>query len=489
MEILFERKSRQTPSVSIVLLDWSCRESFHILEYLAAQTVSRGLYEIIWVEYYDRRADGIKSRLDESLRGSGDPVLDKWIVLDIPAGIHYHKHLMYNVGIVASSGRIVTICDSDAMVKPTFVESIIKAFEEDEEIVLHMDEVRNNSKSFYPFNHPSFEEILGKGCINWTGEATTGLTCGEDPLHTRNYGACMCALRSALIEIGGADEHTDYLGHVCGPYELTFRLINSGRREVWHKTEYLYHLWHPGTEGKGNYTGPHDGKNMSTTALEAISTGRVFPLVENTAVRVLRLKDEEVLYRPLLERAVPAALDEWSGARLKNSAGLMRRVKEFSSRPVLSIGMYVIFCRLLKKQLHMKAVKFSREPHSIKDLLKKALKTYGFLKRMSMYNNFIIRRCTNCMERLAEQNIHRVALFGQNDVEEIFYRLTLNGPVEVEAVFGYMDEKDFHGLRVRPLNAVTDYRGKIVVAAIASESEMTGKLKEMGVDPERIVLL
>src|SRR5262249_38067 len=82
--------------------------------------------------------------------------------------------------------------------------------------------------------------------------------------------------------------HLDYLGHVCGPYELTFRLKNYGRREVWHDTHYIYHTWHPGTDGDFNYIGPSDGMNVATTALEALKTGRVSPLKENEAIRLER---------------------------------------------------------------------------------------------------------------------------------------------------------------------------------------------------------
>ena len=64
---------------------------------------------------------------------------------------------------------------------------------------------------------------------------TTGLLDNVDPLHTRNYGACMSALREDLLKIGGADEHIDYLEHICGPYEMTFRLVNAGKREVWYR--------------------------------------------------------------------------------------------------------------------------------------------------------------------------------------------------------------------------------------------------------------
>jgi hypothetical protein len=98
----------------------------------------------------------------------------------------------------------------------------------------------------------------------------------------------MCAKREDLIAIGGADEHTDYLGHVCGPYELTFRLRNINKQEIWHPSHLLYHVWHPGQAGDGNYVGPHDGQHISTTALSVLESGRVEPLQENPAIQHLR---------------------------------------------------------------------------------------------------------------------------------------------------------------------------------------------------------
>jgi hypothetical protein len=197
---------------------------------------------------------------------------------------------MYNVGIVLARGEIVAIGDSDAMVEETFIQTILNAFERDPEIVYHMDEFRNVRRNFYPFNYPSFEQMLGEGCMNNANGKTTGVLNTDDPIHTRNYGACMCARREDLITIGGADEHIDYLGHICGPYDMTFRLVNHGRREVWDTKEFLYHTWHPGQAGADNYLGPHDGRHMSTTALQALVCGRILPLVENRAVRMLRTK-------------------------------------------------------------------------------------------------------------------------------------------------------------------------------------------------------
>lgn len=274
-----KRSTRSKPRVSLVLLDWSVRESFHLLHYLSEQLAQRDSFEVIVVEFYDTVSDAIRRFEDQ---------VDTWLVLEMPRNTLYHKHLMYNAGIAVAHGDIIMIGDSDAMVKPTFIQRIIDTFAADPGIVYHMDQFRNVRRDFHPFSFPSFEEVLGDGCINNAGGKTKGMTETEDLILKRNYGACMCAWRRDLIEIGGADMHVDYLGHVCGPYEMTFRLVNHGRREVWDQEEYLYHTWHPGQAGADNFMGPHDGSHNSTTALEARGSGRVRPLEESPAIELLR---------------------------------------------------------------------------------------------------------------------------------------------------------------------------------------------------------
>ncbi|HET6430587.1 MAG TPA: glycosyltransferase [Phycisphaerae bacterium] len=313
MEIVARRDYEKPPDVSVILLDWTCRESFHILDYFDRQDVDRDRYEVIWIEYWDRRAGAIEQALARAGEAGRAAPIDTWIILHQPAEAYYHKHLMYNVGIALARGRIVTIMDSDAFFKPSFIPSIIDAFQFDPPLVLHHDQVRNLDKRFYPFNHPDFDDVIGEGAINWTGTCTTGVADTVDPLHSRNYGACMSALRRDLIAVGGADEHLDYLGHICGPYDLTFRLVNHNRRQRWHESEFIYHVWHPGQAGDDNFGGPHDGRHMSTRALATLTRRQVQPAVENPAIRLLRTRapgwdDPERVQAALID---PERTAEW----------------------------------------------------------------------------------------------------------------------------------------------------------------------------------
>jgi len=269
------------------LLDWSVRESFHSLQYLNQQTVSRDEYELIWLEFYDRKPLKLQEMVFR--QGKEIPLLDQWIVAGYGSDIIFNKHRLYNVGILASQGQYCVICDSDAIFTPNFVARILESFSETPHTALHLDEIRNSDPRFHPFAYPSIEEVLGSGCINWTGTTSRGLDASDDMLHAANYGACMAASRDDLLAIGGADEHVDYLGYICGPYELTFRLVNHGLTERWLRDEYIYHVWHPNEGGiNTDYQGPSDGLGMSLRSLESRATGRIEPFLENPWIRQAR---------------------------------------------------------------------------------------------------------------------------------------------------------------------------------------------------------
>ena len=490
METLFYNKALYSPKVSIVLIDWSCRESFHILRYLANQTIPREEFEILWIEYYDKRSSEIEVGIKESERTGSHPMVDQWIVLDIADQIYFHKHLMYNIGIIAGRGPIITICDSDAVVSPTFVGSIVDSFERKGNIVLHMDEVRNNSTKFYPFSDPPMEEVIGNGCINWRDGKTTGLLDEEDPLHTRNYGACMSALRSDLITIGGADEHVDYLGHICGPYEMTFRLVNAGKQEVWHQKELLYHVWHPGQAGSNDFLGPHDGRHMSSTALQSRLSKRVLPFVENPSIRILRLKGNDVLQDGLVDQAVSKGrMGDWATERLRRKGGSPRKLSNLLGRPEVLLRLGVTLLIMVLKLLFRRIPEWLKRQTSLKEMWGDLYKHYLFLTNMNKYNAHAAECCKICLEKLASNGVTEVVLYGTSDVAEMFCRLAPLSSVRIRAICHHLGDSKWLGFDVMPGESVKDYGGKILVTALFGAESQIEELRRMGVKDEQMIIL
>ena len=290
----------QRPRVSVILLDWCVRESFHTLEYLSRQRHDRGDFEIIWIEYYDHRSEPLDRTIERNTALGIPPPIDTWICLHHDRGEHYHKHVMYNIAVLEARGPIVCILDSDAILQTTFIDAVLEAFEGREHLALHFEQIRSANTSLYPFDYPLIEEINGPGCMNATDGVPNGFkTCAkslrEDPnlWHVYNYGACFCTRKEDFIRYGGADEHEDYLGYICGAYELTARMVNAGVPDLLHPTHYLYHAYHPSQGGGDNYCGPDNGRGMSLTAMKLWETGRVMPLTENPRIRQARLAMQE----------------------------------------------------------------------------------------------------------------------------------------------------------------------------------------------------
>lgn len=284
------------PAISFILMDWGCRESFHTLEYLSNQITDRSQYEVVWIEYYDREP----TRLSDLIRhyesaGLPSPI-DTWIVMARPKGEVFRKHWINNIGILNSKGDIICFMDSDAILSPTLVDTIIKEFKDEPDRILYMEEIRTADKAFYPFRYPSPKEIIPTAVNMKNGVPVamrnfrSGLLADPSLIHCRNYGACFSARREDLIRVGGWDEHDDYTGYIAGPYETSLRMELVGKKELWSHFELLYHVPHPGNSGIDNYSGPHDGKGVSTTAMKILETKRLLPLAENPEIKALRLK-------------------------------------------------------------------------------------------------------------------------------------------------------------------------------------------------------
>jgi hypothetical protein len=525
MEFVLNSPPARQPRVSFLLLDWSCRESLHILDYLNNQTVPRDQYEILWVEYYQKRSQELCDRIAAARAAGVHPPVDVYGIMGMPTTICYHKHLIYNVGILLARGRIICMCDSDAIMHPTFVESIIQQFQADPNIVLHLDEVRNNDHKFYPFNYPDFEDVVGPGVANWMNGRPLGLSDVTDPLHTRNYGACMCALRDDLIAIGGADMHMDYLGHICGPYELTFRLINAGKREIWHDREWLYHVWHPGQAGDRNYAGPHDGKHMSTTALDARRTGRVEPLVVHPAIAKLRQGTAGGDGTALLDEiAIPQWLKEWdiSGVETQTRSyrlgtsdiALHERAQKTpaASEPAVPKGKFTLECRpgriarvmlvplvisLLARQFLVKRTTARLRvcqpgvTAAAWEQLRKFTVLWGFVQRMLVYNRYLLRVCWVHLCYVATLGQSEVALYGDGDAARILGTLSKSLPVRIRAIcpLGGLPSRRHRGVETWNEQQLAAYDGLVIVATFVNSAEHVRRLQHLGLDRDRLVVL
>lgn len=279
-QIIHKNSAPATPKLSFILLDWGCRERFTTLDWLNKQDIAKDQYELIWVELYDRVMDEVVKKAD--------------IVITCNQDGTYHKHLGYNVGLLQARGDLICVCDSDAVFPVDFVRSVFRSFGIEgggpaQPLVLMHYEWRTSL--LYPDDLSDAEALKDSTRWQWW------------PLIV-NEGACVTVRRADAVRFGGFDEHPSYLGYLCGPYDLAWRLVNAGWPEVWHDScVALWHFAHPdpiGTNGQKaslkqllEKAHPHiDGHAL--TAVEAFSTGRFQPLQENPEIWALRMQDRHI---------------------------------------------------------------------------------------------------------------------------------------------------------------------------------------------------
>lgn len=251
--------------LSIIMIDWGVRERFHAVEWLSNQSVPRDQYELIWVELRDRVVPQVQAKVDHLIVMNNTEPL-------------YHKHKAINAGLAKSVGRVVTMCDSDAVFPPEFVESVLDEFGE-RKVLMHQE---RRFLTSYP-DDDSIEHIKQMHIP------------GAEP----NTSACTSMLRRDAIGFGGVDEHECYRGIVAGQFELVWRLVNSGVPEVWHEKVFIYHFQHPFAGDKlrtMDQRSPEseDIEMHNRAGVEGFREGRLLPLVENEEIHRLRMEQRSI---------------------------------------------------------------------------------------------------------------------------------------------------------------------------------------------------
>ena len=172
--------SRKHPTISVIMVDGSFRESFHSIDFFGRQTLSPDDYELIWVEYYDK----VNPLLAEKI--SRYPNF-RFITLNRD-GL-YHSSYCFNAGIRESRGELLVIPDADVVVEADFLETIWREHQKNEELVTYCyryDEPQEAHRSDWDLEHLRRVCKLG---------------------HTPNYGACVSVRKKWLLEINGYEQH------------------------------------------------------------------------------------------------------------------------------------------------------------------------------------------------------------------------------------------------------------------------------------------
>lgn len=496
MKIIFENLNNKKPFVSVILIDWSVRDSAHILNYLNSQDIDRSLYEIIWIEYYTKHFKEIEFKLRESILANKKPILDKWIVMEIPNYYYYHKHLMHNVGILSSSGDIVVFCDSDSIVNSTFIRSIIKEFE-NASIVLHLDELRSLDRKFYPFNYPLVEEVVNSKCLNAINGRPESFLLKTDPFYVRNYGACMSCLRQDIIDIGGADEHIDYLGYICGFYEMTFRLVNAGKREVWSREEWLYHTWHPEASGwqrgginKDNYHGYDDGRGMSSVALEIISSGRIFPLLENPFIRDLRLDRDNTFFLDNFQLNLPLEWRKGCISLKRDDTNLFTKLN-IKLSIILLCYLLLFYIKHIFKKWRLKIVNpaFRKFCFSFKDMFNRFCEVLKILKDRWKYSKYLLKISFDRITDLKYKNTRTIIIFGKGEIVKVVYKICRYYLINIEGIYN-----DLHEVNMLFGQKLQNYKDGVVIVPFDTYdtndiSKDIKRLVRYGISRDKIVVI
>jgi hypothetical protein len=151
--------------------------------------------------------------------------------------------------------------------------------------------------------------------------------------------------------------------------------------------------------------------------------------------------------------------------------------------------LFKTFVKMLARQLYLKLTKFTRRSGDVRDLLNKLVKGYYFVKFMSAYNIYAIRRCRECLKRLVKEDVQEVSIYGERDIAEVLYDLTFEIPVRIKTFYADAVKKEFRRFKVVPIEVSARSQEKVIVASLVDIEDKTEHLRKAGVEGRRMVLL
>ena len=144
---------------------------------------------------------------------------------------------------------------------------------------------------------------------------------------------------------------------------------------------------------------------------------------------------------------------------------------------------------MLARQLHLKLTKFTRRSRGTKGLVSKVAKGFDFVRYMSASNMDAIKRSRNCLEKLAAQQVQEVSLYGAGDIAQVLYDLTFEIPMKIKSIYDDFDNKRISKFKVVPVAESAKSHEKVIIASFAAVDDKLERLRKLGIDNDRIVVL
>jgi hypothetical protein len=166
-----------------------------------------------------------------------EEVLKKYPDIKIRNNPHINISISRNLAIAASSGEVVAFIDDDAFPASSWLRDLNEFYAVNPNV---------GGVGGIVFQHPSGQVQFKNGLISIYGEAVTdreeaGL-CNEPGGIWYNImmGVNSSFRKSALLEVGGFDEHYEYMHDET---DLAIRVINSGHPVVHHPSAPVFHIF------------------------------------------------------------------------------------------------------------------------------------------------------------------------------------------------------------------------------------------------------
>jgi hypothetical protein len=147
------------------------------------------------------------------------------------------------------------------------------------------------------------------------------------------------------------------------------------------------------------------------------------------------------------------------------------------------------FIKVLVRQFYIKLTKFTRRANGPRSLMRKLAAGYDFVKDMSTYNWEVIRCCRYCVQSLNAEKISTVLVYGEKDIIEVLHDWCLETSIRMSVLReGYENDKNV-GRKTTPIEMAALMKEKIIVASLVNIESRIGRLRGLGVDHDRIMLL